>query len=343
MRKITFYLVLLLCLIVTKLSAQTTFESQAKAIAEKIEKVTKEEKEALKTEVEEVNVQLEKGTITLEQANQKKQNLAQARATIIENKIAVFQQELNDLVQAKVDGKIAEKDSVWIDYGYGKIYKKRIYANKSNNRTTSQFIFAIGLNNVVTDGSVENSDFKYLGSRFYEWGLTCNTRLAKNSNLLHLKYGASLMYNDLRPTRNRVFAINGNQTDIENSPINLKSSRFRNVYLVAPLHLEFDFTKKNEKDGKTYFRTHESFRFGIGGYAGLRIKSKQKIEYEIDGIDYDEKAKGNFNSSNFIYGLSAYIGHRATSLYLKYDLNPLFKDNSIKQNNVSLGFRFDFN
>jgi hypothetical protein len=28
---------------------------------------------------------------------------------------------------------------------------------------------------------------------------------------------------------------------------------------------------------------------------------------------------------------------------LKYDLNPLFKDNAVKQNNVSLGLRFDFN
>jgi len=28
-------------------------------------------------------------------------------------------------------------------------------------------------------------------------------------------------------------------------------------------------------------------------------------------------------------------------LYLKYDLNPLFKDNVIDQNNISLGLRFD--
>jgi hypothetical protein len=53
--------------------------------------------------------------------------------------------------------------------------------------------------------------------------------------------------------------------------------------------------------------------------------------------------KGDFNSSNFIYGLSAYIGYKETSLYVKYDLNPLFRDNAVKQNNVSLGVRFDFN
>ncbi len=353
MRNFTIYLALLLCLFASKMVAQETFESKAKAIANKIENITKEEKEALKVEVEEVNVQFEKGTITKAQADQKKQDLAQARATIIENKVAVAQEELKDLVQQKVNGKIADSktnDSSTVRIGKrlvltfenDTIRRKKHYEYREK-RTTSQFVFALGLNNVVTDGSVENSDFKFMGSHFYEWGLTYNTRIAKNNNLLHLKYGVSVMYNDLRPTQNKIFVVNGDQTNLETSPINLKSSRFRNVYLVAPLHLEFDFTEKKVKDGKTYFRTHESFRFGIGGYAGVRIKSKQKTEYKIDDIDYDVKAKGDFNASNFIYGLSTYIGYGETSLYLKYDLNPLFQDNAIKQNNVSLGLRFDFN
>ena len=256
-------------------------------------------------------------------------------------------------MQQKVNGKIAESKTndsstvrigkrLVLTYENDSIRRKKHYEYRER-RTTSQFVFALGLNNVVTDGSVENSDFKFAGSRFYEWGLSYNTRIFKNDNLLHLKYGASLMYNDLRPTDNRVFVVNGDQTDLEYSPINLKSSRFRNVYLVAPLHLEFDLTEKKVKDGKNIFRTHESFRFGIGGYAGVRIKSKQKTEYKIDDIDYDIKAKGDFNASNFIYGLSTYLGYGETSLYLKYDLNPLFQNNAIKQNNISLGVRFDFN
>ncbi len=47
--------------------------------------------------------------------------------------------------------------------------------------------------------------------------------------------------------------------------------------------------------------------------------------------------------NDFIYGVSTYIGYKETSLYLKYDLNPMFKNNAIKQNNISLGVRFDFN
>lgn len=350
MRNFTIYLAVAACLLAGKITAQETFESKAKQIAEKIERITKEEKETLKVEIEEVNKQFENGTITKKEADDKKKKLAEARALIIENKVAVSQEELKELVQQKVNGKI--QSSKGLDSSTVRLGKLSIrFKNDSINykkeynekRTTSQFVFAAGLNNVVTDGDIENSDFRFWGSHFYEWGLTYNTRIAKNSNLLHLKYGMSVMYNNLRPTDNRMFVVNGDQTNLEDSGLNLKESRFRNVYLVAPLHFEFDFSGKTIKDDKTYFRTHQAFRMGFGGYAGVRVKSKQILKYEIDDIEIKEKMKGDFNSSNFIYGLSAYIGYKETSLYVKYDLNPLFRNNAVKQNNISLGVRFDLN
>jgi hypothetical protein len=116
------------------------------------------------------------------------------------------------------------------------------------------------------------------------------------------------------------------------------------VYLVAPLHLEFDFSKNKTREGKAFFKSHESVRIGIGGYAGFRLKSKQFQKFEDTyGNDITVKEKGDFNVNNFIYGVSAYIGYKETSLYVKYDLNPIFENNVVKQNNISLGVRFDFN
>ncbi len=346
MKTITIYLTLAVCLLATKLAAQETFEAKARAIAEKIEKITQEEKEALKIEVEEVNKQLENGSLTKAQADEKKQKLAEARATIIENKVAVAQAELKDLVQQKVDGKIKEtsKDRTYvIDFSW-KAKNDSLKKVNGEPRTTSQFVFAAGLNNLVTDGDVENSDFRFLGSHFYEWGVSYNTRLAKESNLLHLKYGWSVMYNNLRPTDNRSFVVSGDQTNLETSAYDLDESRLRNVYLVLPLHLEFDFSGKQIKDDKTIFRTHKSVRFGFGGYGGIRLKTKEILRYEDEnGDNVKQKTKKDFNASNFIYGVSAYIGYKETSLYVKYDLNPLFQNNPIKQNNVSVGVRFDLN
>ena len=112
---------------------------------------------------------------------------------------------------------------------------------------------------------------------------------------------------------------------------------------MMPLHLELDFSKKTVSSNNSYFRTHQSFRLGVGGYFGARLKSKQILEFDSDNHDFNNKEKGDFNVNNFIYGVSTYIGYKATSLYVKYDLNPMFKSNVVKQNNISLVIRFDFN
>ncbi|WP_445453857.1 hypothetical protein [Flavobacterium sp. 25HG05S-40] len=343
MTKITLYLAVAISLLAVKVSAQNdlTFEVKVKLIANKIDAITKEEKAALKIELEEVNKELEAGTISKAQADDKKLQLAEVRSKNIETRIGQAQEELKDLVKQKVDGKLKESKNQYFSIV---IKRDSIRKVRGESRTTSQFVFAAGVNNLVTDGAVAGSDYRYWGSHFYEWGVTSNTRLFKSDNLLHLKYGVSVMYNNLRPTDGRYFVANGNQTDLEYSSVNLKDSRFRNVYVTAPVHLEFDFTKtKTNAEGKKLFRTHESVRFGIGGYAGFRVKSKQITKFSDNGHDVTIKEKGGFNTNDFIYGVSTYIGYGETSLYLKYDLNPLFKDNALKQNNISLGVRFDLN
>ena len=346
MKNFTIYLAALFCLLASKMIGQDTFEKRAKAIALKIETITKEEKAALKAEVASVNAQLENGTISEQDAEFKKNTLSQARAINIESRVANEQELLKNLVQEQVDGKIKEQDSTkrYSLFLWGhKVIDGEKTVEKEEKRTTSQFVFAAGLNNLVTAGKDKDSDFRFLGSHFYEWGVAYNSRIAKNNNLLHAKYGFSVMYNNLRPTDNRSFVVNGNQTNLEVNVREIKDSRFRNVYLVAPVHLEFDFSGKTQNEEKSFFKTHQSVRFGIGGYAGINLKSKQITIFEEGDFKSREKVKGDFNTSNFIYGLSTYIGYKETSLYLKYDLNPLFKDNAVKQNNVSLGLRFDLN
>lgn len=348
MKNINFCFTLVVFLFVNQLIAQETFEAKVKAIAHEIENISKEEKAALEIEIEAVDDDLEKGLITKEQADEKKREITEIHSKNYEARISQAQTELKEIVRQKAEGKIKDEkssDSIIIKFGDKPIikiekdtliYKRIIYYGK---RTNTQFLFAFGLNNLITNESPANSDFKYWGSHFYEWGLSFKTRLLKNDNLLHLRYGMSLMYNNLRPTDNRVFVKNGAQTDLETFPTELNDSRFRNVYFTTPLHLEFNFSKEGYRFGKNKINT--GVRFGLGGYAGLRVKSKQKIYYEIEDKKVREKEKGNFNVNDFIYGVSTYLGYKATSLYLKYDLNPLFESNEIKQNNVSLGLRFD--
>jgi hypothetical protein len=347
MQKIILYISIALLSIVNSVVAQEkTFEQKAKEIAVQIKTIAEEEKRALKAEVEALDKAVELGKMTKEEAATSKVKIAEERAKNIETKIAAQEKALRDLVNGNVNEEESndslKKNSFAIPGGFkSKNYDK----NKSENRTTSQAVFAGGYNNLVTDGAVANSQFGYGRSGFYEWGVTWNTRLSNNSNLLHLKYGAGFMYNQLHATDNRVFADINNQTVLVDAGVETKAKRtyFKNVYFVVPMHLEFDFSKTKMVDDKKVFKSHTGARFGIGGFVGVNTNSKQFIEYEQNGYKFKEKQKGDFNVNDFTYGLSTYIGYRATSLYLKYDLNPIFKNNPVNQNNISLGIRFDWN
>ncbi|MFL9845691.1 hypothetical protein [Flavobacterium rhizosphaerae] len=347
MKTINFYVVGLLCLFTTGLFAQETFEEKAAAIARNIQQITKQEKDSLKAEVEAVNQLLENNEITKDEADERKQEYAEKRAANIETRVAVEQQKLDELVQDKVDGKVESKSNTTTILGIKVNHTENdsVKVEKDYNRTTSQFVFALGLNRLMTDGEIDDENFKN-SSDFYEWGVALNTRIFKDNNLLHFKYGLSLQYNNLRPTNNRIFAVDGKQTVLIDDPKGrtFKTSKLRYVNLVIPAHLEFDFGAKKVNGDKTYYPVQKSVRIGIGGYAGINVKEKQKLVFDNDnGNKVKEKTKGNYHVNDFVYGVSAYVGYSSFSLYAKYDLQPVFSNNQIDQNNLSLGIRFDFN
>ncbi len=353
-----FFIIAVLCLSFNINYAQESFEKKAKAISEKIQEVTKEERERLSKEIEGINERMEKNEISTSEAEKLRGEAAKKSAKVIEDRVAGLAEELQSLVQEKVDGKINEeiRDTAierrnkkskngwdW-DFDWENKFKK----NRGESRTTSQFVFAFGKNMLANNGSfsdIEGDDFKILHSRYYELGLTWNTRLAKNHHLLHLKYGLSFAFNNLRPTDNRYFVVNGDQTVLQKEVVNTftKKPYFRNIHLVAPVHLEFDFTKPRMKDDQKIFRSHKAFRMGVGGYVGLNISTKQYLQYSNNGYDTEQTIKGDYNVNDLIYGLSGYIGYEEMSLFCRYDLNPLFKKNPVDQNNISIGLRFDFN
>lgn len=348
MRNFTIYLALFLCLFADRITAQT-FEDKAKAIGDKIENITKEEKAALKFEVENVNKMLEAGTITSAQADQQKIELAEKRARNIETRTNEANAELSQLVKDKIDGKIRERDSsgrfsIQIDAPIR--FRDRVKeetrrdSTRGDSRTTSQFVYSLMLSSLAPNGSVSNSNLHQFLGNDYEWGLSFTTRILGKSNLLQAKYGLSLMYNNNEPTDNRYFVRNGDVTELVESEFDLDHSRLRNVYLMLPLHLEFDFGKSKTPG---VLRKQRGWRLGIGGYGGFRLKSKQVLRYEVDGDKVESRRKGDFNVNDFNYGLSTYIGYKTASLYVKYDLQPLFENNPVDHNHLAAGIRWDFN
>ncbi len=312
------------------------------------ERVVSEEKEALKVTVEGINQRLDLGEITEEEASTLKQREAEKHAMNIENRLAIIDNKIEllkrnddvgvinddtDRLVLRIGGEDDDDAFIWIG--------KNSRARKYDRRTTSDFVFAFGLNNVIVDGELGDDMYKLGGSRFAELGWAWKTRVFKESNWLRVKYGFSFQFNGLKPEDNQYFVDTGSQTELMTYPLELDKSKFRVDNLVFPVHFEVGPSKKIEKD--TYFRysTHKKIKLGVGGYAGFRLGTRQKLRYDDMGQEIKEKQKGNFNANNFIYGLSAYLGWRDTALYVKYDLNTIFKDNPVEQRNISLGLRFD--
>lgn len=340
-------------------SQEKTFESEVKKISNRIDRITKQQKDSLREKVKEINMQLEEEKITKSKAEELKKEAATYHAKRIEVLVSEQQRRLQLLVQAKTDGKILGEDRYYEestfsiggttfqlrfteeDWEQKEERRKRRYKRRWDRRYTTQFVFAMGANNVLAK-SLDNSPYEFWKSRFYEVGLTAKYRLNKDASKAYLKYGVSFLWNNLRAKGNLYHVENGDVTELQPHPFSLSESRLRHVQMIFPVHLEIDFSKnKKYDDGTISDRRNRSWRLGLGGFAGFKLGTRQYLEYKnAEGIRIEELQKGDFNTNIVNYGVSGYLAYRSCGLYVKYDLNPLFKDTNTR--NISFGLRFDF-
>ncbi len=315
--------------------------------------IQEEEKQKLKVEVEAIIKKLDNGDITSQEAEKLKMDAAKKTALNIENRIAIVDNTIallernqkvdKDVREDKLTFRIGGSEGGDVGFIYlGKEENDKPKIRKYDRRTSSDFVLAFGFNNAIIEGeSLNDSPYKFGGSRFLEMGWAWKTRVFDNSNFVRLKYGVSLQINGLKPNDNNYFVQQGNQTILENFPYELKKAKLSVSNLVFPVHFEFGPSKKVEKDDYMRYSTNDKFKIGLGGYGGFNIGTRQKLKYEIDGERTKEKQKRGFNTTNLVYGVSGYIAFDDTALYVKYDLSPIFNNQAIKQNNISIGVRFD--
>ena len=367
MKRILLALVLL-CTTIAQ-SQEKTFEKEVKKISKRIELITKQQKDSLKAKVLNIDKRLEKGEIKKETAENLKKEIAAYHARKIEKLVGEQEALLQILVQDKINGKIAsseenitneDEDNTFtignkvfkLNISEGDLEernnkrKQRWKSRKKQQRTTTtQFIFAMGINNVLNDNDLSTlgDDYQTWRSRFYELGFSWKTRISKEPSQFYFKYGISFLWNNLRLEGNRIHVKNGDVTEIQNFGDDLSESRLRHVQMNFPMHLEWDLSKnKIYKDGRVRDRTNDAVRLGLGGFFGFKLGTRQYLEYDdSNGVETKQVQYENFNMNTFNYGLSTYIGYKSTSFYIKYDLNPLFKDTDTR--NISLGLRLDLN
>ncbi|GAB1308706.1 hypothetical protein KH5_13890 [Urechidicola sp. KH5] len=357
MRTITHYMLFIALFLSATMYAQE--EEKTQANEEKIEVLEKqkaaieaEEKALLKEEVAAINAKLSKGEISQEEADKLKQEAAQRRAlnienrtTIIDNKIAYLKRNEDSYMdEYKIFGVtvVAEEDDVVSIRFKDDDYDKPI---KYDRRTTSDLVVSFGWNNAVIEGeSFNDSPYKFWGSRYFELGWAWKTRLLNSSNALRVKYGFSFQWNGLKLDDNMYFVENGDETVFEEHPFNLKKAKLNITNVIFPVHLEFGPSRKTQTDSYVRYSTRNKFKMGVGGYFGFNIGTYQKLKYTDDmGDKGKDKIKKGYNVSDLVYGLSTYVAFSNVGLYARYELSTIFENQSVDQNLVALGLRFDMN
>src|SRR5690606_12884067 len=150
-----------------------------------------------KIEVENIQQRLEAGKLNREEADVLKEAAAMKHALNIENRVAIIDNKialLNREEEEKLTGEDGEdgKDgqSGWV-FNWDSDRSERKY----DRRTYTDLVVAVGFNNALQEGqSLNDSDFKVAGSRFFELGIAWKTRVFQNSNWLRIKYGVSFQF-----------------------------------------------------------------------------------------------------------------------------------------------------
>lgn len=317
------------------------------------ERIEKQEKFKLRQALNRINEKLEKKEITAEEAQKLKEDAAKEAALNIDNKLAIVENQKQLLERGSRwtfeydGGKTLELGlgNAYDDNGstlFGIGYENRSKKAQFDKRTYTDVVVAGGISNALSgERSLKESPYKIWKSGFAELGFTFRTRLLKDSNFWRLAYGASLQVHAFTLSGNRYVTVDGNQTNFETFPEHLKYQKLRITNLVFPAYLEFGNSKKLEYYDRMRYSTVSDWKFGIGGYAGMNLWQNQTLRYREDGRKIEDVQRRSFNASNFVYGVGAYAGFGPTAIYLKYDLNPLFKHGPQKENVISVALRVD--
>ena len=206
-------------------------------------------------------------------------------------------------------------------------------AKKSYKATRFNFDVDLGLNNFLNTKSQEVPDLKPLGSRYVSLNWHLNSQIGGRKSPLYLVSGLEFAFNNYMFDRNYVIEEDVNDVTYfrREMEINYDKAKLTHSSVNVPLMPMLKFKRQNGKEG---------FKIGAGPFAGYRLGAHSKFKFEDGGKTQKEKVRSSYNLSDFQYGLTGVVGYGNLDLFVKYNMNDLFKDNRGPDANViSFGLR----
>ena len=206
------------------------------------------------------------------------------------------------------------------------------YKESHYKATKFNFDIDLGYNSLVDTDDTQVPDLKTLGSRYVSLNLHLNSQIGGRKSPFYIVSGFEFAFNNFMFDDDIVVRdINKVTVFTEDTERNYEKSKLTYSSVNVPIMPMLKFKRENGKDG---------FVIGAGGFAGYRLGSHTKLKYEEDGKTEKDKTRDNFNLSDFQYGLEGIIGYGSLNLFVKYNMNDVFKDNRGPHANViSFGLR----
>jgi len=204
-------------------------------------------------------------------------------------------------------------------------------ARREGKSSSTTVVFDLGLNALVNRSGANQPELRTLGSRYVNIGLDHKQRLGGRRSPLYIVGGPELAFNNYMLEGNYKWLNQNNVTSVvlETNGRQYQKTKLATSTLTLPLMLQLNT------------HGHSRFRLGAGGFVGYRLASWTKLKYFEDGNTYKDKDHGSYNLNDWQYGLQGVIGFQHLTLFAKYNLNNLFRDDQGPQaQTLSFGLRF---
>jgi hypothetical protein len=134
-------------------------------------------------------------------------------------------------------------------------------------------------------------------------------------NYVALTTGIGFQFNRLMFENNTVLIPFKDSIQTFESGIPYTKNMLKASYITVPLLLQFNTSKNHGK----------SFHFAVGGQVAIKLGSRSKQVYDVDGDKKRDIYKSDYNLNPFQYGLTARVGYGKVNVFANYNLSEVFK------------------
>lgn len=282
--------------------------------ARKIDAIIQEEKKLMEAEL----LSLQSKNLDKAEFDKQKADVAARYSEKIDGKIEALGFDLDMVIQKQVRYSLLNSDVTSNEELKANLMKKF----RPTKNLEGYFSYGImTLTNNKEDNSLDKN-IGYAGN--FEFGFKLNYQFSRTSPW-GLISGIGLSWRTLNIDNNMFLA---KDTDanvyLEKFNGNLSKSKVRTGYIVVPLGLQYNFSKiKNVGMDIQYREYNKGFKVAANVYGGVKMSTNTIIKG--DGIN--ERERGNYQVSPFIYGGQFTVSYNDFSIFVKKDFGNFFKNN----------------